>query len=878
MAAHRDKKTFQFLCNAAAGVQGSFLTPYLFIFSHVTARMREFAALLIVFALIPQSCSAVQSTIAVGALYGGGYGVYRQRWQLSGELNVTEPDAIVTRLGYARLPSEFGAYAPDNTSTAVAYNGDANCIYTVKLNATDNRWHVCQWPKGSLERPICAQNGIAPASSGKPTSMLYTGPIDKLLIVAFPESGDVLACSSDPPFTPWARKWAEGLASPASLALDPVSSTVYVALLNADAVRQFDTSGVALDTPQQPFLAVNQPRFVLCNTADASQGAPAFVVLSMETNGAELQLFDRHGNSIGAVTDPVSQWVCDEPGEDENTAADMPRVVSIAYDSTRRVLYATREGSYHRGVDSYDVSSPLPDDAPPTAEQLSSSLVRDAIGLVVESGLARPIGLVDSYQASIRGEPYVTFMACESESASGATVEQPLGLLLCGSLNAAPMILYSASAVYALAMNDDEDYPETPVAVCFLRYLYATEEGSDAIVDAYMANATYLYVLHASGTVARLDLPCEWREGEPATGVTLANRLDVTLIAVPEQDFIVRKGAPCIATRYGIVCAGAAAPTGTGTPVCGSALLDVSVAYSAAHDALLVFGRGADSTAYLEAHVYVNDTHVEEYCALALEEFVGTARFVVDTNSGVVGWIDTASGALYEYNIESGRVESVPSARDASVRQSVPSEATEWVLSDAMGQAVRYPRPAETTKPPKASRKPASGTPTGLIVAGVVTGAIVLALLVGCVWLAVSSLRRRRDGQSSSGKHVHTEGEGSTTYSSEAEVDEASHYWLPPTVRKALRVIFCGFTCCWNSGGRLRCCGWLLGGRAKPAGARAYHQLEVPRPRSSDGDELPSVAGLHHSLESGAEAPEPVAPTPDSDSRMGGAALESVAL
>lgn len=828
-------------------------------------------------------CAAVQSTIAVGALYGGGYGVYRQRWQLSGAVNYTEPDAVVTRLGYTRAASAFDAYAPDNTSTAVAYNSDAHCVYTVKLNATDNQWHVCRWNKGSLDLPICAPNGIAPASSGRPTSMIYTGSFDKLLIIAFPEVGDVLACSSEPPFTTWDRKWASGLASPGSLALDPASNTVYAALLNADAVRQFDTSGVALDTAAEPFLAVNQPRFVLCNTADTTPGAPAFVVMSMETNGAELQLFDRNGNAIGAVTDPVSQWVCDEPGEDENAAVDIPRVVSIAYDSTSQVLYLTREGHHHE-VDSYDVAGSVPDDSPARALSMSAAVVRKALGLMLTSGLAQPVGLVDSYQASIDGTTYVTFMACDSDAASGATVEQPLGVLLCGSLTTLPMILYSSGAVYTLAMNDDET--ESPATVCFMRYLYVAEDETDHILDAYMGNTTYLYVLHASGAVVRLELPCEWKEGEPATAVTLANKLSPALISIPDQDFIVRNGAPCVTTRYGIACTGAEAPTSAGTPICGNALTDVSVAYSSMYDSLFVFGRGAGTTnAYLEAHVYVNDTHTEESCLAVLENFTTTAQFVVDGASGVIGWFDTTNGALYEYNIETGGVEQVASAAGLSSsptrrRQDVPNDSTAWVLSDALGQSLRYPRPPATTAPPATTTSTKShGVSNGLIVAASIIAFIVLALLIVCTWMMVSLVRRRGKLPPSDGKHVHTEGEGSTTYSSgDTEVDEASHYCLPPTVRKVLRSICCGFTFCWNSGGRLRCCGWLLGGRAKPSGARSYHQLQEPLRGGNEGEELPGIAGGSAALESGAEATESAASTADSDTRMGGHALETVTL
>jgi hypothetical protein len=847
--------------------------------AHLLGEMRWLVILLVLCDLY--LCVAVQSTVAVGALYGGGYGVYRQRWQLTGAINETEPDAIITRLGYTRATSVFNAYAPDNTSTAVAYNSDANCIYTIKLNNTDNEWHVCRWNKDSIDLPICAPNGIAPASSGRPTSMIYTGSFDKLLIIAFPEVGDVLACSSEPPFTPWVRKWASGLASPGSLALDPASNTVYAALLNADAVRQFDTSGVALDTPEAPFLAVNQPRFVLCNTGDTTAGAPAFVVMSMETDGAELQLFDRNGNAVGAVTDPVSQWVCDEPGEDENTAIDIPRVVSIAYDPTNQVLYLTREGHYHE-VDSYDVASSVPDDSPARALSLSAAVVRKALGIVLASGLAQPVGLVDSYQASIGGSTYVTFMACDAESASGATVEQPLGVLLCGSLTTQPMVLFSSSAVYTLAMNDDE--AQSPATVCFMRYLYVPEDETDPILDAYMGNSTYLYVLHASGTVVRLDLPCEWKQGEPANAVTLANKLNTALISIPDQDFIVRNGAPCVTTRYGIACTGAAAPTSAGTPICGNTLTDVSVAYSALYDSLFVFGRGTGTTnAYLEAHVYVNDTHIEESCLAVLENFISTARFVVDGASGVIGWIDTANGALYEYNIETAAVERVASAADASTtarrRQGVPVDSMVWVLSDAMGQSVRYPRPPATTAPPTTTHTPASsGSTKGLIVAGTIIGSLVLVLLIVCLWMIVSSLRRRRDASPSNGKHVHTEGEGSTTYSSETEVDEASHYCLPPTLRKLLRSICCGFTFCWNSGGRLRFCGWLLGGRAKPSGARSYHQLQEPLRGGNEGEELPGIAGGSAALESGAGAAETPTSTADADTRMGGHALEAVPL
>ena len=798
---------------------------------------------------------SLESNVATATLYSGGYGVYRQRFAIDTD---NTNASYTVQFGATRLATDYAFYAP--AAPAAALSPDSTTVWTMHLRAGSG-WTVCQWSATS-DAPTCLESVLSPESSGTPTSMVYV-PADKLLLVAFPEAGLVMACNSGPSVGSNARIWLNNLASPASMAYDATGNVVYIALLNGDQVLRYDPSGSALDLPGAPFITVEQPRFVLCNTG-GTPTSPSIIVLSMASDGAELQLFDHDGNSMGSVKDAVAAWVCDEPGEDENANTDIKRVISMAYDGATHMLYVTREGGYSL-VDEYDVSNAIPDDTDLGTAKLSRTVVRHPQTLLTRGAVSAPVGLVDSYQIRRDGAALVTYQRCNSDMASGATIEQPLNLWLCDAEESSRMVVYSNRTVYALSMQE-----ENGGKVCFDGYIYAIDElSNDLIVDTWLGDG--IYVLHASGRVAYIDRACEadiLSATEALPVVFLNTSLSISLIAVPGQDFVVRNTLPCIATRYGIACSGGPAPTATGTPVCGTALEDVSVSYIGEYDALLVSGRIGANVTYVEVHAYVNDSYIDEECLGPFTTFAD-GRFAVDAFSGTFGWVSSSARMLEEYHPQRDTVEAVSSKAFAS---SPPSDTQQWVLSDALGQDGRWPVVATdaptTTKPHKPS-----GHNTGLTVALVIIGAMTLVLATVCIFWITAALRRRRGGSPSVGKNEHTYEDGQDS----DPMKPSERFCLPAGLRKVIRRLLCGCMFCYNSeSGRLRLCAGCLGGRVE----RPYHVMTEPDAVDrGEGEELAPTrvnqTGAGTGLSSSNAHPGMHAET---DSRLGGAAMEPVEL
>lgn len=798
------------------------------------------------------SSQAIDSLIEVAGLYNGGTGLLRQRWTINPS---SANDSYNTVIGIVRYSDDYNFFVPASPATAVSETGPT--VYTMHLS---DGWRVCRWI--GQNEPVCADQAIAPVSSGTPTSMVYVGNNPPTLIIAFPEVGDILACAATGNMAPWSRKWATGLATPASLAYDPTADVVYVALLNGDKVVRYDASSGPIDPGNAPFLSVQQPRFILCNLG-GDANTLSFAVMSMAAEGAELFFYDRNGNSVGSVVDSVGQWVCDEPGEDENVN-DIKRVVSIALDATLNKLYVTREGNYGP-VDEYDISNAIPDDTDTGTSAVTDTLVRRAIGLLTTGGKSVPVGLVDSYQISLVKNQFQVYLEC-SATTSGATLETPLGLWLCGGPNEPLILLYSNRTVYSLEIVEDT----TPdPSVCFARYLYVLDSGDrDSIIDTYLADqGSALYVLHASGRVVRIDRACEAVLSAPPRS-DLNVTLSATLIAVPGQDFIVRGGVPCVATRYGIACSGGQAPSAPGTPVCGGTLEATTVRYLESYDMVLVSGTIGQQT-YVEGHTYVNDTYTQEDCVGPFDNLYGF-EFLVDTHSGVFGWLDKTTGTVHEYDPDRQAVTTFYNRTTLRL----PADAGAFVLSDPIGQHGRWPKPADTVAP---TRKPhRTGMSRTVFYIGLAF--LLCILLLTCVGAVLCVVMRRRNRSIIvSGSHVHTEGSESTTYNDSYNNRESSRsYLLPAGFRRFVRKTFCCCLCCYGYNSKLRCCSSCLGGKLDER-ARNYHNMDEPsRHDQGEHDELPEThynGGIN-------EHPNQWSSTDgaDTDSRVGGAPMENIEL
>lgn len=831
------------------------------------ARRKLRAVLLLLSVVLLPLCLAVESSVATAALYADGYGIYRQR------ITIDTADANATttaQYGSVRSANEFAFYSP--AAPAAAASPDHATVWTAHRRAAQG-WTVCRW-RTTSETPVCLAGVLTSLSSGAPTSMVYV-PEDELLLVAFPEAGMVVACSAGLDGTANARVWRDALEAPASLAYDHGTNTVYVAMLNGDRVERYDPSGGMMDAPGSPFITVEQPRFVLCNTA-GPQGSAALVVMSMAADGAELQLFDRAGNSIGSVRDMASEWVCDEPGEDENADGELKRVVSVAYDGGANTLYVTREGGYQL-VDEYDVSGAVPVGTDRGTGRLSSTEVRDPVALVTRGSVSAPAGLADAYQIRRDGEVFVTYQRCNGSVASGATTERPLGLWLCGPEESSLVVVYSNRTVYRLAISE-EGGGGGGGGTCFVGYAYVIDQllDTDTVTDVWLTEDGDAYILHASGAVALVRGVCAASARPPV--VRLNASLPAALMDVPGGEFVVRNGVPCIASRYGIACADASATTAQSSPQCGATMSDVTVTYVGKYDSLVVSGHAAAGNASrVEVHTYVNATYVEEACLGAFAGLAGS-RFVVDPLSGAFGWFSPSERLLREYHPQLDRVQAVGRA----FASAPPAGAAGWVLSDPLGQHGRWPSTAPPTQdphavPPKKTPVPISQR-AGFVIVFFVIGAMFVVLALACVLCVVHELRRRRGGSRSVGANERTY-EGSAEDGDEPPTEE--HYALPAGLRKAIRRTLCCFSCCWNDAGRLRLCGRCLGGRVEQ---RYYQMSEPSRNDDEEHGEGEDLAPVRAASPSGSLASHEtnVGSTPnagdpmETDPRLGGVAMEHI--
>ncbi len=759
-----------------------------------------------------------QSTLSLHALFNTGGSIWQSEVTLFSRTNVTEHLILAERNA-----SLYSPYVPQ--SPAAAFDSDSSTLWTM-TNVTGG-WRVCRWDVSVLPLgppKLCSAQDISEA--GDPTSLIYLGDINGHILVAFPEAGDIVSISADS-LVPWVQKWATGLESPVSLAFNAATDTVYIALIDGDAVVRFDSSGSELDQlPSHPWLSVPRPRFILLDTANQQL---MLYVLCSDTTMSELYMVDSAGNSVGSIADESGvEWICDEPGQDADGNDTIARIISVAIEND--YLYVVREGGYNQ-VDSYGLVNHQDNSG---AAQLYNTLLDSPVALLTENGNTAPIGIIDSYELRINGQRLADLLDCSPGYASGHTLPKALGAWQC-RYDPSTVMYYDSRSVYTLYVSTDNH-------VCFSFYSYLGTFSDPEVVDTYF-DGEHIFILRADGSVVKSASPCD--DSLERTS-ELVKPLDPSLLALPNHDFFTRASddVACISTQQELACAdGLLLAT---IPVCqelmGGAPLSgpVTTIYSAALDGLLVSGSDVSGALYVELHKFVsNSTALTHACLgpLTPQSKGGSLAFVTDGFSGVFGWIDTRSGLLMEVNTETGGIDSV-----ATITLP-PVGAFQWTLRDADGQAVRFPAPPPNatipaTKPPKTDGGMGVGSIMALVIAGLI-------LCCVCIVLAarLRRVRRTKDGDDS---YVHTEGNGSTAYS--LPVDETQTFFLPAWLRRIIRNLCC-FTgcvaCCYNPAtGRLWVGSSWLGGKLPTTMAKQpYAQMLDGHEAESGLSEMESLPG-----------------------------------
>ena len=765
-----------------------------------------------------------------------------------GENDTEPPLATATGNTYTRTLANFRAVGPQGYAASV--DKTTNTIFTASSTATG--WRVCAWKgNGGDETPQCSAQ-IATLADGVPTCMVYLGDLDDVLLVVFPIAGKIVWLRGRG-LTVASQAWASLSGMPVHLAVDETRSIVYVALLNSNRIVRYDFSGTPLDADDNPWLLVPRPRFVLINKL--ANGDSTFYVMSLDADEPELHLFDALGNSLGSISDPVGQWVCDEPGGPAPAPGSeyIPRVISIGVDNG--VIYALKN-NHHAQVDEYSFYTGLP------REVAHPLFVKDGVALVpnLAEGLATPSALVDSYSVTNEEGKYI-FLEC---SGGGNTLDNILGVWPCG--NSANTIAYDNQNIYLIDSRG-----------CFVSYVYHCVGG--CVHDTFLSGDT-LYVLKKDGKTERLDNVCA---GDYGLGVALANAtLDPATLSVLGTDYFIFDGTPCLSTSKELLCAGSERIEIEGN--------DNPVTYIIASKSVMVVPSvSGPGVTFLRLQTVSLETGEQTGRWLASPS-PNLGKLLVDRNSGQWGLLDTVTGQLYEYN---GELDDDNALELVSGNLSTTSTAslTGWVLRDSIGPAIRYPAPATTAPPPATTRPPKESH--SVKIALFIGIGIVVCICLCCVVVCVT-YARRTDGKLWAMRSTGSTAQGiapAVTYGSAeaggAAADPVGGYWLSARTRYWLREIFCACSFCYSPATqRLRCCSSILGGRRGPErqccpclGSRRkqpYAQFVDSGDPSllGEGQEMPDLGATN-----GSDETEPVAAAQGGDRVMGDSGvLANVAL
>lgn len=771
-------------------------------------------------------------------------------------------------------PSDYASYVAYGTRAA-AYDSRSGTLYTLSLAPTKDGWRVCRWPtlqanNRSLAPPICSRN-LAPITAGVPSAVVYLGTTTDLLLVAYPQAGDIYALVGRT-LAPWANKWATGLLTPCSMAIDPVNENVYIALLNDNAVIRKDYSGSDID--HIPWLVIPRPRFVRANLAAAAAdpvNQPAFYVMTLDADLPELHRIDRNGSSMGSVVDIAGDWLLDDTtgaGVLASTAIDplaelqTQQIVSIAVDP-RGVLYVARTGSER--IETYSTLSGDQLVQADDSASLSDTLVKGSPVLITDSAQCAPLALLDAYALRVQGIERAVLMGCVASFASGGVNEPPAGIWACDANRT--VLLYDSENIYTLNVDVQRG------TSCFGEFLY--HEDVHTISDVYLdQERNVVYALLSSGEVLSVDGACTAGVRHTVHN-NISSPFNVAALAGLAHDFFVAPsiGPALVATSEMLLANGSWYQTKLACqPTSTSGASRVVTLYSATYNGVLLAFSDAQT---LSVQLLSLNGTTSSACATQPVPVAGDDyAFVQDADSGVFGWLDISSGVLYTQNDANNFFTEAGCA---------PLFAPGALLAFADPEAlsIRYPQQPTTTTPPSSSNvttrapKPSSGGSRG----GIIVAWISIVLLMLCCAVALTPLCRRsrphKPHDEENNKHA-MPGSGSTTYETALDHNGDAHghtYLCSDKTRYYLRLVLCPLGFCYGSDDRLRFGASILGGKRK---ARPYARMQDD---SIAGRELPQLLVVDDSSEGGRRrSTEGEARPPASDVAAGGSAFVEVQL
>ena len=173
--------------------------------------------------------------------------------------------------------------------------------------------------------------------------------------------------------------------------------------------------------------------------------------------------------------------------------------------------------------------------------------------------------------------------------------------------------------------------------LCFKSNLHYCPDG--CIHDTFLDGDT-LYVLRNDGTVLRIDACGDLFT--PASALASNASLDVPTLSVPNSDFFMFDGQPCLSTPTELLCAGSER-----VPI--EVQAGYQVAYVSATRSVMIVSQTGSGLEWIQTGTASLDTGESQSLVFAAPTQNPTAA-LIDRDSGQWGLLDLVTGEFYEYN------------------------------------------------------------------------------------------------------------------------------------------------------------------------------------------------------------------------------------